>query len=325
MSIVLTVDYREKAVFDAIGRQQLEPSAFKESIGIRVVYKTLPIGDYLISYTEKTDEIEKTEGIEGTDEIERIERIEGTDDSCGILAVIERKSFADYAASIKDGRHENVNKLISLRESTKCDVFYLVEGTPNPALSKQFGRMDYKVILGSMRRLQILKNISIIESKNIQTTARELFFLCEVYSGLILADKIKRDNVSFSGAMEASMPSKEDVMRRKLIATWKTLPGIGHVSAVKLAATARLTDLLLPEFDIPAKAKVWTEKSSANFIASIPGLSLQSAKSILSEVTIEEFIGMSVDTKLAKFGKKKIENTMAYLAYNAQSPLSNNA
>lgn len=45
-----------------------------------------------------------------------------------LLAVIERKTIADYGASIRDGRHKNKDKLLELRNKSNCDLFYIIEG-----------------------------------------------------------------------------------------------------------------------------------------------------------------------------------------------------
>ena len=45
-----------------------------------------------------------------------------------LLAIIERKTIADYGASIRDGRHKNKDKIIELRAKSQCDVYYVIEG-----------------------------------------------------------------------------------------------------------------------------------------------------------------------------------------------------
>ncbi len=45
------------------------------------------------------------------------------------LAIIERKTWEDLAASLKDGRVHNINKLRSYREETGARIAYLMEGT----------------------------------------------------------------------------------------------------------------------------------------------------------------------------------------------------
>ena len=47
------------------------------------------------------------------------------------LVIVERKTWPDLAASLKDGRVENVKKLRSYREETGARIAYLMEGTPS--------------------------------------------------------------------------------------------------------------------------------------------------------------------------------------------------
>ncbi len=51
------------------------------------------------------------------------------------LVIVERKTWSDLAASVKDGRIKNIEKLRKFREETGARIAYLLEGTPprNPA------------------------------------------------------------------------------------------------------------------------------------------------------------------------------------------------
>lgn len=259
MSVILTVDNREKALFSEIEQYNLEPNVFKNTMPITVEYATIPIGDYLIS-------------------------IDGA-----ILAVIERKTLKDYAASIVDGRQSNVEKLLALRETTSCQIYYLVEGSPNPALTSQHNHMEYKSILASIRRLQISHNIHLIDSKNKQTTVRELFFLCEIYSGLVADGKIEA--VKIEGAMEKSMPSKEDILYKNVILSWQVFPGVGRKTALLLANEHKLADLFTGELKKPgSKEIVWTEELKVKFFSSLPLFSTKTAKEVIGEISPEDFV-----------------------------------
>ena len=60
------------------------------------------------------------------------------------LAIVERKTWADLAASIKDGRAANIEKLREFKAETGARIVYLLEGTPpkNPAMD--IGGIPYK-------------------------------------------------------------------------------------------------------------------------------------------------------------------------------------
>lgn len=91
-----------------------------------------------------------------------------------ILAIIERKSLDDYGASLKDGRHDNKEKLIMMREQTGCRIIYIIEGEAFPAPEKTFSRIAYKNIESSIFHLMIKHNISVIRTKDTLSTAQTL-------------------------------------------------------------------------------------------------------------------------------------------------------
>jgi ERCC4-type nuclease len=109
----------------------------------------LTVGDYVITYT-------------GDDNVEKI------------FAVFERKSLEDYAASFKDGRSDNKNKLLQLRDDTNCKIFYIIEGTAFPKPNDTFGRIPFSHIQSSIFHLQVEHDIMIIQTKDTLHTAETL-------------------------------------------------------------------------------------------------------------------------------------------------------
>jgi len=91
-----------------------------------------------------------------------------------ILVVIERKSLDDYGASLKDGRHDNKNKLIAMRELTGCRIVYLIEGPAFPDPNDTFSRIAYKNIESSIFHLMIADGITVMRTKDTYDTARTL-------------------------------------------------------------------------------------------------------------------------------------------------------
>ena len=98
-----------------------------------------------------------------------------------ILLIIERKTWLDLAASMRDGRKENVKKLLNLREQTGCNIAYLIEGDANPAFTKKYGRLPVKNLRAHLDHLMFRDNIHIIYSKNELYTAERLFELGQNY------------------------------------------------------------------------------------------------------------------------------------------------
>lgn len=90
-----------------------------------------------------------------------------------ILAVIERKSLDDFAASMKDGRADNKNKLFALRRRTGCRVLYIIEG-PHASPDKLFGRTPYSHIESSVFHLMMRDDVGVIRTLNTLETAQTL-------------------------------------------------------------------------------------------------------------------------------------------------------
>lgn len=144
-NIELIIDDREKAIF---------PYIKSEIKKINYVIGRINVGDYAI-----------------------------VNHSSGqILAVIERKTLDDFAASFKDGRYENKDKMIKLREKTGCKLLFIIEknirsrivtetpdelrGKINPDPNKMFGRTTYRQIESSIFHMMIRDNIQFLYTAN---------------------------------------------------------------------------------------------------------------------------------------------------------------
>jgi ERCC4-type nuclease len=140
MALKLLIDDRERAII---------PHFNHEYLNIEIEVKRLHIGDYAITFDDK------------------------------VLVTIERKTWTDLAASIKDNRVENVEKLINLRKETQCRILYLIEGKPRHKDSRKFARISYKNLLTHLDHLTVRDNISVIYSDNESDSAKRLIDLCK--------------------------------------------------------------------------------------------------------------------------------------------------
>ena len=91
-----------------------------------------------------------------------------------VLAAFERKTLADFAASFRDGRHKNTEKLLALRSTTGCGLYYLVEGPAFPDASVSFGGISYGRILSAMTMLMVSDGIFVVQTENARGSARRL-------------------------------------------------------------------------------------------------------------------------------------------------------
>jgi len=99
-----------------------------------------------------------------------------------VVVIVERKSLADLASSIKDGRMENNNKLLEAQKKHGCQILYIVEGSSYPNLERKIGRMPYKCLQGKLDSLLFRHNIKIIWTKDCEHTAKRLAGLTSTFT-----------------------------------------------------------------------------------------------------------------------------------------------
>lgn len=95
-------------------------------------------------------------------------------DNNRIIAIFERKTIADFVASIKDGRMDNRNKMLQLRKETGCAIFFIVEGRnidPSIPLS---GNITYANIESSIFHMMMRDGIHAVWTKNAFETSQIL-------------------------------------------------------------------------------------------------------------------------------------------------------
>lgn len=140
-------DDRERAVTTHM--HALTDPAKGAGADTRLRVERINIGDYVIMYRER------------------------------ILAAIERKTWKDMAASIKDGRKRNVEKLLELRKNTGCSLIYLIEGKAFPSDKRKVSGVQYKSMMAHLDHLMIRDGISCIRTSNAEHTAKRIFSLVE--------------------------------------------------------------------------------------------------------------------------------------------------
>jgi ERCC4-type nuclease len=95
------------------------------------------------------------------------------------IVIIERKSFADLFASIKDGRYAEQSYRLHGNDFHGHNVVYLLEGMVS-TLNEQKRKLLYSCITSIM----LFKGFSVMRSSSISETAEIV---------LVMADKIRRD------------------------------------------------------------------------------------------------------------------------------------
>ena len=178
----LIADARESAVVPFIERE------FREHA---FVVKQVTTADYLICRRTKAGEgtkagkheeqEEQEEGTKAGEQEEEQEEATAKEDGAVVLAAIERKSHQDFAASFKDGRHDNVKKMIALRAATGCALFYFVEGPAFPDVSQRFSGIPFANILAAMTRLMVSDGIFVVQTESAAHSAKRLLDFVRVF------------------------------------------------------------------------------------------------------------------------------------------------
>ena len=103
-----------------------------------------------------------------------------TDDNRDVL-MVERKSFSDLLASIKDGRYEEQSyRLLNSSGFPPHSVIYLIEGM----FSQLRTTMEKKIIYSAITSLQFFKGFSIHRTSSVAESAEWLLYM---------GDKIERE------------------------------------------------------------------------------------------------------------------------------------
>jgi len=151
MSHYLIADARERAVAPFL--EDAIASAKLSSAGSRLVLgRQVNTGDYLICRHNRP----------------------GDPPSSAISACIERKTLHDFAASFKDGRHANIQKMRDLRAQTGCQLYYIIEGPAFPSPSRRISQIPYANILTAVTNLMVRDSVMVIQTENELHSAKRL-------------------------------------------------------------------------------------------------------------------------------------------------------
>lgn len=258
------------------------------------------------------------------------------------LAVIERKTLADFAASIKDKRHYNYEKLLKLRELTGCKIFYFIEGNiEDLKYSSPIAGIKFFNIYSSFFSLQIKYDIHIIYTKNETDTARKLKFLAEKMAILFIKGEIAvksgAENITFNECMTNSDFTEEEKLKKNVYSMWATIPQIGIETAKKLSSKFAIKDYILGDIDETALSLGLTskqlnilskkpgEQQHTLILSNIPGMSKAKASKILTSCSIVNLISGNIVNKVPGLGKKTLDTISKYLNLKICEQVVNNS
>ena len=193
-----------------------------------------------------------------------------TNDEPIILAAIERKTHEDFAASFKDGRHENIKKMCALRKVTGCQLYYFIEGPAFPNINRRFAHIPFNNILAAITRLMVREGVFIVQTENESHSAKRLADFLKVYDTeeqhfVQTEDQDKSDEI-FGGMiavpdiLTSRIAQSEDEIS---VCMWSQLKGISIVLGKMLTRAFTIADLATQKI---TPEQIRTLKSATNRI-----------------------------------------------------------
>jgi ERCC4-type nuclease len=254
-----------------------------------------------------------------------------TDDDKEVL-LIERKSFQDLLASIKDGRYEEQSyRLLHSSGFPPHSVFYLVEGM----FAQLRAPLEKKIIMSAITTMQFFKGFSVQRTSTVHESAEWL---------LHFAEKIERN---FSKGVIPyyltrpfrkyfTPPSREQIVQNADESN-KTENIATNVTETPVHSTENIGDVITEPVQTAAdychvvkkvkKENVTPENIGEIILCQIPGISSVTAIAIMKHFNhfthfIEELAknpacieNLTTETngKVRKISKKSIESIRSYL------------
>lgn len=176
-----------------------------------------------------------------------------------ILACIERKTLKDFAASFKDGRYLNRNKMMDLRDKTGCQLYFFVEGAAFPKPTWKVSRIPYGSILSAMTNMMVRDGIHVVQTENEMGTAQRLLDFVRAFEKADVPYRYPVGGGSESASESASGTASEinttgvpDLVMGtiekddEILATemWGKLTGISLPTAQLIAKTFSVSDIV---------------------------------------------------------------------------------
>jgi ERCC4-type nuclease len=244
--------------------------------------------------------------------------------------IIERKTWVDLASSFRDGRKQNIKKLIELRQRTGCQIAYLIEGNATPPIDQLFSRIPVRALRAHLDHLAIRDGVHIMYSKDPAYTALRLFELASNYLSAseiikdidkLISNGEEQDNTDeLKSKMGVELSINEQILQ--------CLPGVGSLVSTVLAengitliglyngkysandiATLKYPSGAMIGYDrggklaygtkklIESKAKT-AIKIHTKILATIPLISKTTAEAILQHTTLALILSGSIDVEL---------------------------
>ena len=224
--------------------------------------------------------------------------------SIEILACIERKTLKDYAASFKDGRYSNTNKMLDLRETTNCQLYYFVEGQVFLAPTTRIAGIPYKNIVNSTIHQMIRDNIHTVRTKDEQGTVDTLVEFIRSYEKIDIRYSHRNErsvatqynstilsiDATLNNQIEPHGGTEHIIQEDPIVESQSEDSNItqeGHT----MEQTIELVTKKIDKSDITIITEMWE---------SLAGISLSTARNIAEMCSFDEFLNQDIDIKSIK-------------------------
>ena len=260
MSVILTIDYRETKLYNSI-LKNISPQFNSQNVATDIIkYGNLDIGDIHISSVKYNFNL-----------------------------IFERKTEADLAASIKDGRYrEQKYRMINTNSPHHCT--YIIEGnnfggisesSANDNIQTQYG-ITNSVYTGAIIHTLYRDKMHILFSKDVEDTAKlilQIFYKCinnpEKFSNTTQSD----DKLEYVSHVKAKSRKIENMTKETCyILQLCQIPGVSQKIALEIKNIyPSMKELIYAIYNCP-------EEHRAQVISKIPMIGPKKAKIIVDYI-----------------------------------------
>ena len=161
------------------------------------------------------------------------------DDETSIYMVIERKSFRDLLASIKDGRYAEQSYRLTNCFPEPHNTVYLLEGMFSTLPREE----DKKLVISCMASLNFFKGFSVMRTTSIAETAQHIVYMAEKIDKELKAGKEGRYFAKASKiSQNVEVLTNEDTGSLPATATLQSVPSAtDYCGVVKASKKANIT------------------------------------------------------------------------------------
>jgi len=204
-----------------------------------------------------------------------------------VLAAIERKSHADFSASFKDGRHQNIEKMIALRAATGCKLYYFVEGPAFPCTTTRFCGIPFGNILAAITKMMVCDDIFVVQTENEAHSAKRLADFVRAFDAARPTLCVTNDAPVVPSILTARA---EETDGEAAACMWAQLSGISVVIGTTLTRAFSVAELAAQTVTPDQIASLTTangrrvNKDAVESIMSVRSGSLESAVSLVSGI-----------------------------------------